>query len=407
MLISLKKFLILVFIFSFGRLVNSEVFSAIEGLEKLAIAEEFIINEFKLLVNELNDDYLNKKLKTWQDEYDLVEHDVIRYISNPLNALLMIKRATADIECFLKRFPKETKKFHENIKKLMPDNNDLTGAVEGLIRLQFIYKLKSEDFANGIIDGEVTRKPLSPHDLFVIGTEALKFSDQFYYAEEYLKLAIQKLKNGLDVDGELDENLLGLHLIATYNKIGDYPKAIAIVNDLIEKHPENEQFKATEKVLKDQLEKFGSNKLLVYDPLNEGFTKDGTFNVEKEKILLSQVCRGNLTKTPEELSKLHCRYVSSSAFSKLARFKIEEANIEPYIVLFIDVIYDSEIQFLQKESKPKIERAEILSDNSLGSKSSVRVAQIAWHWDFQHRIVEKITQRVEVMWSNLMNVDEV
>ena len=335
MFIHVIKVLVFITFCSLLKKINSEIFSAIDELEKLSIHEKFIFDEMKLIADEINDDYLNRKLEAWKDERVLVERDITRYITNPLNAFLMIKRATSDIELIRKRFNNQTEEFFDKVREILPTDEDLSGAVEGLIRLQFINKLKSEDFANGKIHGEVTRKPLTPHDLFVIGSEALAFADHLYFAEEYLKLSLQKLDNGLDIDGEVEKNNLLLNLLNLHEKSGDYAEAITIADNLINKNHENLSFREIKNNLTANLDKFGSSKFWKNNPFNENYEKNGKYSNIKENIIYSQVCRGHLKKTNEELSKLHCRYVSSSAFSKLARFKIEEANIEPYIVLFI------------------------------------------------------------------------
>ena len=339
-----------------------------------------------------------RKLQVWQDERVIVNQGITRYVTNPLNAFLMIKRATSEIEQIKKRFPETSNQFYEKVQKILPSNDDLTGAVDGLLRLQFIYKLKSEDFANGIIDGEVTRKPLSPHDLFVIGSQSLELGDQLHFAEEYLKLAWVKLKSGLDINGDLAENDLLLKLIAVYKITGNYQKAIEIVDVLVYKNPGNLKFMEEKQLLMEDLVRFGTSNIRQNDPFDEFFFKNQKFTGRKDRILYSQVCRGHLKKSNEELSKLHCRYVSNSAFSKLARFKIEEANLEPYIVLFIDVVYESEIETLQEMTRPYIERAGIFADDTAdGELSRNRVAQYAWHSDHEHEVVQRISNRVEVM----------
>jgi len=35
----------------------------------------------------------------------------------------------------------------------MPDKSELEGAIDGLLRLQYVYRLKAKDLVNGILDG--------------------------------------------------------------------------------------------------------------------------------------------------------------------------------------------------------------------------------------------------------------
>ena len=202
---------------------------------------------------------LSRKLGAWLDEHDLIDQDLTEYITNPLNAFLMIKRLTSGIELIRQRFPEQTRHFYEKIQNLLPSNAELNLAVEGLIGVQFIYKLRSEDFANGIIDGVVTRKPLSPHDLFVIGSEALKFDDHLHFATDYLKLAWQKFQKGFDVDDEIKENILLLQLITAYYKSRDYAKAVLFADVLVEKNPGVQKYAAIRKIMAVDLEQYGTS----------------------------------------------------------------------------------------------------------------------------------------------------
>lgn len=322
--------------------------------------------------------------------------DVTHYITNPLNAFAIIKRATSDVKLIGERFPEQSKEFLKNIEKLQPTDDDLAGSVDGLIRLQIIYKLKSEDFANGIIDGEKTRKSLSTHDLFVIGEEVSKLHEQEYFALEYLNMALNQVNQGLDIDEEVNLNILLSHLISIYFRTGDFPNAIKFIDIYVEINPGSHEFTHLRQTAESDQEQFGISKLSKKDPFSDFFVKDGRFNDYKENILYSQVCRGNLTMSLKKQSELRCRYVSNSPFAKLARFKIEEANLDPYIILFIDVISDQEIEFLKEITKPKSSRAKTFSPAGKSQQSYIRVAQLAWHDDNDYEIIRKISQRIEV-----------
>lgn len=339
-------------------------------------------------------------MKAWQDEHDLIEKDILKYITNPLNAFALIKRATSDITLLEQRFPAQLTQFLENIKEIRPNSDDLEGAVTGLLRLQFIYKLKSVDFANGIIDGIETRQPFSAHDLFIIGEEASRIEGQEYFAVEYLGMSLNLVNAGHDVDKEVDENVLLTYLASCYNKTGNFEVSIDYTNVLIEKNPDMPEYTVIKKQLEEDNLNFGYTRWSMFDPFSDFYVKDGSFQVYKEDIIYSQVCRGNLTQSPAELSKLHCRYVSNNPFTKLARFKVEEINSEPYIVLFIDILSDMEIYFLTNEAKTKVERAMVNPNGAPGAKSNNRVAQNAWFYDYEHEIYARISQRIDVSLQN-------
>lgn len=307
----------------------------------------------------------------------------------------MIKRSTADVGLIASLFPEQSQEFMLKIQSVRPSPVDLNGAVDGLLRLQSVYKFTSVDFANGIIDGRQTRDPLTAHDLFVIGEVAHRAPDQDYFAKEYLHLSWRRMKDYPEESHEVDENFLLLHLAELYSRTGDYANEFAITEELIKNNPDEIKFNDYKMSSHDDLMKYGTTKFKQRDPFSDEFIKDGEWTQEKEDIVYSQVCRRNITRSHKELAKLHCHYVSKTSFSKLAPFKVEEANLDPYIVLFVDVLSDSEIEFLIKISNPVIRRATVgwSSDKKI---SNQRVAQLSWHFDAEHEFLRMLAKRVEV-----------
>ncbi len=63
----------------------------------------------------------------------------------------------------------------------------------------------------------------------------------------------------------------------------------------------------------------------------------------------------------EKKSKLKCYYVTNTThFSKIAPIKAEEAFPDPYILVFHDVIFESEIELLKNLSRPVVSNSHIL-----------------------------------------------
>lgn len=316
----------------------------------------------------------------------------------------MIKRATSDVELIKNRFPEETKDLFENIEKLLPDNEDLIGAVEGLLRLQKTYKLESSAFANGFIGEKKSRAKLSAHDLFVIGKKAYAMPGEEFFAREYLLLSSSQIKKGEDVDEEVNEQQLFEMLTRSYNATSEYKKAIEFVKILNKKFPLVSEYKEWKESFTQSFVQFGSTKEeKVKNWFDDNFEKNGRFSIAKEIVLYNRACRGELRKSFDETSKLCCRFVSNSPFSKISPFKVEELNHKPDILLFHNVLSDSEIELLIDQSKPKTSRASVFTAAHNKVKSNSRVAQFAWHSDSDHEVIRKLSQRIEVSGSFFLN----
>ena len=114
-------------------------------------------------------------------------------------------------------------------------------------------------------------------------------------------------------------------------------------------------------------------------------------------MIVSKACQQKLMKSAAEMSQLNCRYISKNFFTKIAPFKIIEANLDPYIVIYVDIISDKEIEQLKNISRENLHRAAVLSTDSTKKILNVRVAKLSWPEDWEHKILQTLTNRVNDM----------
>lgn len=285
------------------------------------------------------------------DEQKLMWKNPTNYVSNPLNAVLLIKRLSFDIMHIQNQIMRISEEFRMHTENITLPYSDFEGAVEGLIRLQTTYNLKPEDLAKGVIEDKKYRDDLTANELFAIGGELMN-SNRILSSLSYLNLALEKNKE----TSEMPQRTILEFIYQNYNKTDDKKGILATVEKMIELEPERLDLQElkTSLELKSIFEEPQQEKVLEEE-------KTGQFSAFKEFKLINQACRNELRKSDEELSKLFCRFVSNSAFSKLAPFKVEEANLDPYIAIYHDVISDAEIKDFKKFSTPSLERAKVLN----------------------------------------------
>lgn len=332
---------------------------------------------------------------------ELMQKNINSYVYSPLNAFLLIKRLFVDIFIVQKHLraliknPKVFEFHNQKLDQISLTHLDLTGATEGLLRLQRIYKLNSSDFAEGIIDGKKTRSRLQAHDLFVIAKEASNLENQEYFAIEYFGLALTKIeKNGKNED-EVNLNELYTLLALTHSKTGNFERALNAIDMLLKLDNSNQKAKELRKNFKMNNEKYGNSKMNLLDPYNDYFQKNGKYSKEKEAILYAKACRGELKKGSKEISKLRCRYLSTNFFSKVAPFKVEEMSLEPtYVALFYDVFSVSEIKVVQNLTNSKLTPGKIQNlDDQLPKHRVVKTLFVS---DWRSEVIKKLSMRAEV-----------
>lgn len=319
------------------------------------------------------------------------------YIYNPLNAYLLIKRLTVNFELFEKQFDEEQlKQLRTNLEGILQNNEDLVGAVEGLLRLQKMYKLKSSDFAQGIVDGQKTRKAMKAHDLFVLGKETSKIEYENMLALQYLELAVETFKSQGNKDDDLDIKEACNLLAEVHMKTANYRAALNAIEYLLTIDESDEKAQELKRQFSEGYKQYGDSRIGVYNPFNDTYELNGLYNSLKETYLFGKACRGELKNTPKVESQLKCRYHSASYFSLIGPFKMEEASLSPVRVsLFYDMLFDHEIEQLKLLTVSKLKVGTVV----VGDKDVVvknRVTKTAFVPDQDDKIVAKISKRVEV-----------
>lgn len=297
------------------------------------------------------------------------------YIENPLNAFILIKSLTHDIKATKLYFREAFKKVLDSAKENQLPTIELDGTVEALIRLKDVYKLKSEELASGILDGSKVRDEFKVEEILLLA-DLMKKRKKFKFAEEFYKIAKEKSKND-DVKFEILEKLFTLA-----NVDDNFMKAAQVFSEMQKLKPKSpEELQQTFSKLQ---------KLNQKEP-EEDFKFEGTyFTPEKSEFIYSQACNGNRRQNISTISKLYCKFHSTSAYTKISPFKLEILNFDPFVAVYHDVIFESEIQTLKNITKGQMIRSGKCSD----PVTDIRSGKFKLVKDDENKIASKISSRV-------------
>lgn len=302
-----------------------------------------------------------------------MEEDSLKYVSNPLNAFLIIKRLSVDVSEAISGLKKIQENFESNCEAFRLTEEDYDGAGDGLTRLQMFYGLETKELASGVIQGQQFRE-LSVDDLFSIGMLHLK-NERHELSLSYFESALDKNNQTLEMaDMVILETIHDVHASS-----GNTEGVVKTIERMIKILPDSDD-------RRDELQ-------YDHDVASGKMTKELLKKYQK----LVDTCTGKLHKTPRELSRLRCRFVSKSAFSQLTPFKVEEMSLDPYMAVYHDIISDSEIEVFKDSCKPVLQRASVLSFNQTRAISKVRTSKNCPQLDSDHEVFARVTQRVEDM----------
>ncbi|XP_021694375.1 prolyl 4-hydroxylase subunit alpha-1 isoform X1 [Aedes aegypti] len=381
--------------------VQSEVYSALSDLDKLIKTEDAALKELDIYIREQEKRMIELRRRAKRMNAGHIEalENAKEYLFNPVNAFLLIKRLTIelnDIELITKDISEHILMSVSDEKpQEFPSLEDLEGAMNALIRLQDVYNLDTSVIANGI--GSTGSKMLSD-DCFELGQHLQQIGDTHgaakWYKEAYNRFTLGKTS--------LRQKVKILEYLASYTyTIGKVEEALAYISELHHLVPDHEstlhQKTFYEDILWYQQEQlFRSNRI----PSSKASMSSLT--------TFKKLCRGEIQRNVSETSHLKCRYVSNlSAFSKIGPFKLEEMHLKPKIVIFHDVLSDTEIELLKRLAKPILERATIANQQTgKAERSKDRVSKSSWFPDEYHSTIRTITKRVADMTGLSMDTAE-
>ncbi|XP_061396397.1 prolyl 4-hydroxylase subunit alpha-1-like [Musca vetustissima] len=326
--------------------------TSIAGMEQLLMSEKILIDTVEKYADELQAkvNALKNLVNDLRKENDKGIQNPETYLHNPLNGFSLIRRMYYEwnnIEMYMEKPVGESHiEVIRSYRPEMPTSNDITEASEAIHRLQTTYDMRIDDVVKGILNGKQYNAKLSSVDCYFMGLHLVS-KKNFYLAGFWLYNAIENYKN------------------TDYYKIIDYgrDKPNALYADVLAKQV---RFNDASSVTKP----------------NPSAYELG--------------CRGLYDNKP---SQLYCIYnTTTSAFLRIAPLKMEILRLEPYMVLFHDIISDQEILDLQTLARPNLKRATVYSKSE--SKSVVadkRTSKFSWFQDNTSNTTIRLNQRIRDM----------
>ncbi|EDV90365.1 GH12979 [Drosophila grimshawi] len=355
----------------FGILVSGEFYSSIEKMEILGEMEETLVEatrsylvqqqqQLQLLssfvdhirrehasaseMHEQNEEYLEQPLQAFR----LIKRLVLDW--KDLNHLLAMNELKANYRNTLDEMAKEV--------EVLPNLEELQGAIKGLVRLQSVYNLTASDLADGNLNGKKTDSALNWRDCFEIGVQLYEMAE-YKRALEWLVLA-DKLLDEVQGDDTLKmATEVYEYLALTYIELGEKDTAQETLTKLLTwnsaRPTQNIQAHLDHRMPKCPIKKEDSEYFSDY----------------------VRLCQGKrLPEIKTNQSSPRC-YLDSNrhAYFKLSPLKVEQVNLDPDINIYYGVLNDNQIKSILRLSD------ELDSFRSTHRKyviSDMRISQQVW-----------------------------
>ncbi|XP_061400915.1 prolyl 4-hydroxylase subunit alpha-2-like [Musca vetustissima] len=327
--------------------------TSIAGMENLLLMESTLIASVQQFTEEL--ELKVHRLKSLVSELRAENQKGLdnpeEYLHNPLNGYALIRRMYYDwpnIELFM---TDPINSAHvgviQQLRPQMPSWTDLTEAAEGIYRLQITYGLDPGDMVQGILNDKQYNVQMKTVDRYFMGYY-LHGQAKYFHSAYWTYQAIMS------------------HEDSEYNAIMDFgkEKVYALYGETLVK--QNRTKDAL--IAMQQAYNLKPTDALLMQRRNEiEFLANITTN-EVTEFLVPEAdpyqlgCRGFYS---NYISNLHCLYNrTASAFLQLAPLKMEILQLDPYMVLYHDIISEHEIEELKNMARPDLKRATVYSDDN-------------------------------------------
>ncbi|CAL1286271.1 unnamed protein product [Larinioides sclopetarius] len=370
---------------------QGDIFSSTAHLQNLLHLERHLVTTLHNYVDRTEDKlnqvkrYLNLFYDSYQDVLEQklpIPADGDEMVANPLQAFQLVRRLAVDWD-FIKGAMRTDdwrpiRKLVSDYRQLMPSKDDLQGAALALVRLQDTYRLNMTDVARGEILGMPQGTSLTARDLLFLGKQS--FTAGYYaHAISWLEEAIKK--------AHLEGNST-----ASVAEINAFYLSAVDMHDRL--------FERTDLDVKDY-DTFGhplksnrSSAILLGRRSVFHLGNDITPQEEQENYMA--LCRGERLVSIAQESQLMCRLDNKGhPYLLLRPLRIEERSLDPYVVMYHDLLTEPQTELLKQIAEPRLARSMVQAGKGSEVVSISRTSQNAWVGPTDHPLMGKIYKLVE------------
>ncbi|XP_041988641.1 prolyl 4-hydroxylase subunit alpha-1-like isoform X3 [Aricia agestis] len=393
----MKKLCLLIFFFiNSGVICRGELFTALSDLEPLLTTHKKVVEDLEDYINREEErlNTLKRYVQVYKREHVKAMEDIPNYIGNPINAFTLIKRMTTDL-AYIKLNIDLGVKHARNISIMQyedatyPSAEDLRGAARALTRLQETYLLKIEDLAEGILNGVVYGSAMNANDCFELGI-ALYYETEYRNSLVWMLIALKKYNEEISSYPLTEIDILVYITFANY-MLGNVKEAEEWTKKIVAIDPTYDISKPNATIAEQERKK--RRKGDTGEDSLEAEVKQTPKDLRDQNEIYKTLCRGEMDLSPQVAKELTCRYLTENhPFLRLAPIKMEYKYRNPDIVLFHEVLSDSEIQHLKELAQPR--RAMVRDAVSDNHRLDYRISKTAALADKESPVIERVTRRI-------------
>ncbi|XP_026837496.1 prolyl 4-hydroxylase subunit alpha-2 isoform X2 [Drosophila erecta] len=359
---------------------------SIHDLGKLIDYEHYLLGILQNFSNALQ-----QRVDAIEYYLNMTEYEEERKLpDDPFRAFRITRRLHSDYlnwMWLMEQQPWETLVKHITaIAPQMPTSKDIEEASSGLRLIQWTYSLPTAQMARGVLQSIHHNTSLDAMQCLTMARHMVNHKD-FSRAKEWLMEGLKM--HEADEENEFYYSQLGTPLADFYelfvrilDELGTRFLAMTELQLAIKNWPEEVSLQRAHSRLKMNI-RIGKEPAKTKEKKTQGAYRN----------CCSTECRPT--------AKLHCLYnTTASHFLRLAPLKMELLSLDPYVVLFHDVVSDQDILSIRNLAKGGLARAVTVTQDGNDKEDPARTTKGTW-------LVEnsKLIQRLSQLSQDMTNFD--
>ncbi|XP_045138531.1 prolyl 4-hydroxylase subunit alpha-1-like [Portunus trituberculatus] len=363
---------------------TGEVYTSIQDLTAVFSLERRVVSALSNYVDDMEAKLL--RIRKYLREYEQVsaegtvtdEVTMERLAGNPVHAFHLMKRLTVDW-----RHLEEQSKVDPWMDVMnamrgvggggvrLPNEEDLQGAAQALVRLHDVYNLNTTQLARGNVWGVQSAAELTAQDCLYMGKHSFNlglYQRAVQWFEEAYALA------GLEGNATVTQDQVNVFLNTAIKALDDNPYGQLEIG---------------------QQENFSARTSLQEKP-SVSHRLATVLTPQEDAANFHALCRGQQLLSDAYVATLKCFYDwRGDHYLRLMPARVERHHWSPELLTFHQVISDNEILKLQQLSAPALSRAMVQGPQGKGNTvSNTRTSKVGWLDDSQNPLVAKLSDRV-------------
>ncbi|KAF8789386.1 Prolyl 4-hydroxylase subunit alpha-2 like protein [Argiope bruennichi] len=364
---------------------RGDIFSSTAHLQNLLHLERHLVTTLHDYVDKTEDklNQVKRYLNLFYDSYQEVLEQKLpapadgdEMVANPLQAFQLVRRLSVDWG-FIKSAMntddwRPIRKLVSDYRQLMPSKDDLQGAALALVRLQDTYRLNMTDVARGEVLG-------IPQGTSLSAAPVCSWKNSLLAGTAHATVGFKSHKSHLE----------GKPAQLVVQVMAFYASAVDMDYDTFG-HPLKSNRSSAVLLGRRNVFRLGN---------------DITPMEEQENYMA--LCRGERLVSVAQESKLVCRLDNKGhPYLLLRPLRIEERSLDPYVVMYHDLLTEAQTELLKQIAEPKLARSMVQAGKGSEVVSVSRTSQNAWIGPHDHPFMAKVYRLVEFVTGLSTDVDK-